>query len=407
MTSDEKINILTFTTLFPHAGQPNHGVFVLNRLANLVKTQAVAATVVAPVPWFPFKSDLFGAYAKFARAERRANARGLDVHHPRYPLIPKAGVFAAPQLLTRWAQPYVRKLVRNGLKVDLIDAHYAYPDGVAAAAIARDIGVPFCITARGTDVNYIPQNFPGPRRKILDALSAAGGLITVSDALKRNLEDLGVPAQKIRTLRNGVDLQMFHPPEDRGSLRKKLNFTRPTLLSVGHLIERKGHYLIIEAMNDLPGVDLVIVGDGPDEAALKHQAAGAGLAGRVRFAGRISHESLHEYYGAADALVLASSREGWANVLLEAMACGAPAVATQAGSARELISTDAAGRIIDTRDADAIAKAVKGLLDAPPDRNATRAYAERFSWEETSAGQMDLFKSILADTPRGKVETSA
>ena len=389
------MNILTFTTLYPNAEEPHHGIFVENRLRHLVATGNIDLRVIAPVPYFPFTNPRFGTYAKYARTPRRETRHGIPIDHPRYLLPPKIGMHLAPFTMYLGARSAVRELLRQGFKPDLIDAHYFYPDGIAAALIARDLQIPFVVTARGTDINLIPK-YPIPRREILWAADRAGAMITVCQALNDELQALGAPADKITTLRNGVDLVGFQPV-DRQAARARLGLTRPTLLSVGHLIERKGHHLIIEAMTQLPGVDLLIAGSGPDEARLKAQIARLGLDDRVRLLGRIAHEDLKNVYGAADLLVLASSREGWANVLLEAMACGTPVAATDIWGTREVVAAPQAGWLIPERTSDDIARIIAHALPNLPDRAATRAYAEGFSWDDTTEGQLRIFNRILAD----------
>src|SRR5205085_1794588 len=205
----------------------------------------------------------------------------------------------------------------------------------------------------------------------------------VSEALKHALVALGAVPDGVEVLRNGVDLSMFRPT-DRRVARQALGLTRPTLLSVGHLIERKGHDRVIEAMRQLPDFDLIIVGEGPEREALGHLARGVGVTDQVRLLGARPHEMLPEIYGAADALVLASSREGWANVLLEAMACGTPVVATPIWGTPEVVTSRAAGVLAAARSVPALAAGVRDLLAAPPERPATRQHAEQFGWEPTT-----------------------
>jgi glycosyltransferase involved in cell wall biosynthesis len=280
---------------------------------------------------------------------------------------------------------------------DLIDAHYFYPDGVAASWLGRWLGKPVVITARGTDVNLIPR-YRLPRMMIRAAAKRASGVVAVSQALKDAIVELGVPAETITVLRNGVDLQLFHP-RDREIARAALGLHGTTLVSVGHLIERKGHEFAIGALARLPQCTLLIVGDGPDRNRLEALAQKLGVADRVRFLGAVPHVELQKIYVAADALVLASSREGWPNVLLEAMACGTPVVATAIWGNPEVVSCREAGVLMKSRTAEACADAVEELLKASHDRVATRAYAEQFSWQETSAGQYALFKKVMAARP--------
>ncbi len=387
------LKILTFSTLFPNAVQPAHGVFVENRLRHLIAGGNVEAHVVAPVPWFPFKSNWFGHYADFAKVPRIEQRHGLTIHHPRYPLIPKVGTNLAPICMYSFVKPFVAKLMRQGLEFDLIDSHYFYPDGVAAVRMARAFDKPVTITARGTDLNLLPQ-YPVPRRQIVWAATHAQGLITVCQALKDELIALDIPDDKIRVLRNGVDLEMFQPA-DRDSARETLGLTGRTLLSVGLLIERKGHDLIVSALRHLPDTTLLIAGDGPERASLEKLAADEGVAGRVRFLGRVGHASLRDVYGAVDALVLASSREGWANVLLEAMACGTPVVASNVWGTPEIVADPVAGVLMANRTPNDLADAVEALFTTLPDRDATRRYAEQFSWDATTNGQETLFAEIV------------
>ena len=387
------IRILTFTSLFPNAIQPVHGIFVENRLRHLIESGNVAATVVAPVPWFPFRHERFRPYSDFARIPQIEERHGLTIHHPRYPVIPKIGTNVAPLLMYFFVKPYIAKLIRHGAEFDLIDAHCFYPDGITAALLGRRFGKPVTVTARGTDINLLPQ-YAIPRAQIKWAAGSVQGMITVCQALKDELTALDVDPDRVRVLRNGVDLEMFRPG-DRMTIRKKLNLNGPTLLSVGHLIERKGHDLVIGALPKLPDTTLMIAGAGPEREALEQQASRLGVHDRVRFLGQVGHETLRDVYGAADALVLASSREGWANVLLEAMACGTPVVATNVWGTPEIVAEHAAGVLMASRDSAALADAVNILFGNLPDRAATRRYAERFSWDSTTEGQQVLFENIL------------
>lgn len=386
------IRIVTFSTLFPNAVQANHGVFVENRLRHLVGSGSVTARVVAPVPWFPFRAAAFGRYGQFARVPARELRFGIEVVHPRYPVLPKVGMTTAPLSLYAAVKPVLARLIAEGGDFDLLDAHYVFPDGVAAVMLGRALGKPVTITARGTDINLIPR-YRLPRRMIRWAAENADGVITVCAALKDELVCLGVAPERIRVLRNGVDLAVF-APLDPARAKAALAVDGPVLASVGGLIARKGHDLVIRALAHLPEVTLLIAGQGPEEGALARLAAAAGVADRVRFLGSIPHERLCEVYSAADALVLASSREGWPNVLLESMACGTPVIASSVWGAPEIVKAAEAGLLLPARTAGAIASAVRSLLAAPPTRAATRAYAEGFSWQETTEGQIALFSRI-------------
>ena len=387
------MRILTFSTLYPNAARPSQGIFVETRLRHLLESKCLEARVVAPVPWFPFASPRFGRYAAFARAPRAEQRHGIDVSHPRFPMVPKVGMTLAPFLLAQAAKPELRRLLRGGYDFDLIDAHYFYPDGVAAVMLGQHFGRPVVITARGSDLTLIPRHAL-PRRMIQWAARNAAGLVTVCAALKQALVELGVTGDRIEVLRNGVDLELFQPV-DRDIERRRLGFARTTLLSVGHLVPVKGHDLTIRALALLPDVDLVIAGDGPERGALAALAQSLGVGSRVHFVGVLPQHELRRYYGTADALVLASSREGWANVLLESMACGTPVIASKVWGTPEVVAAPAAGVLMPERTPEALAAATRSLFAAHPSRADTRRYAEAYDWGDTTRGQLKLFERIL------------
>jgi glycosyltransferase involved in cell wall biosynthesis len=388
------MRILTFSTLFPNAALPQHGIFVAERLRHLLASGSVDATVVAPVPWFPTASSLFPEYSKWSTVPREEEFEGVRVLHPRYPVIPKIGMTVAPVLLALWSLQTMRKVMAEGTDIDVIDAHYLYPDGVAAALLGRWLDKPLTITGRGTDLNLIPQ-YRLPRSQIRWAAGRAAQLATVSESLRSVLTGLGVPEYKTRTLRNGVDLEIFTPLAQRDQLRADAGVNGTSLLTVGHLIERKGHHLAIEALARLPGnVELRIAGDGPMEAQLRQTALDNGVADRVHFLGRLDRPDLVKAYNVADILVLASSREGMANVLLESMSCGTPVVATNVWGAPEVV-TENSGELVSARRPGALVDCVISLLERDISRVGVRRHAEAFSWQATTQGQLDMFESAL------------
>ena len=390
------MRLLTFSSLYPNAASPNHGVFVENRLRHLLAFagSAVEASVMAPVPWFPSAHTRFGAWAKHAAAPWTETRAGIVVRHPRYLVLPRVGMNVAPWLLYAAASRALAALLRTGERPELIDAHYLYPDGVAAVWLGRRFGLPVVLTARGSDVTQLPE-YRVPRRLIVRAARDAGAVITVSRGLSDALVRLGVPATQITVLRNGVDLSMF-TLQDQSACRRALDVTGPTLVSVGGLIERKGHDLTIAALIHLPGWRLLIAGEGPARAALMDLARRLGVADRVRLLGAVPHAALPALYGAADLSVLSSAREGWANVLLESMACGTPAVASPIAGNDEVVQGGASGLIAAARTPPAIADAIRQCAGQSWPRAETAAYAARFGWDETSAGQIALFRRVLA-----------
>jgi teichuronic acid biosynthesis glycosyltransferase TuaC len=389
--NSDRLRILTFTTLYPNAVRPQYSVFVENRLRHLAASGEISARVLAPVPYFPFQSERFGSYAAYARVPRQECRFGIEIAHPRYLAIPKLGMTAAPYLLYACARRALGRMLRDGLHFDLIDAHYFYPDGVAAVMLGRAFDLPVTVTARGTDINLVP-NFTLPRQMILRTAEQADGVIVVSRALAQRLADLGVAKERTTVLRNGVDPDAFRPVSPYGGAG---DVTRPLALSVGNLVPLKGHDLVLRAVAEISGLHLWIVGGGPERNNLEALAGSLGIAQRVRFLGMVPHERMAEVYSAADVLVLASEREGWPNVLLEAMACGTRVVTTKVSDVVDLVNGPAAGAWVPERSVGGLAKALRTVLAAPITREQTRAHALKYTWEPTTQGQLKLFRDIL------------
>lgn len=395
------IRLLTFSTLYPSSVRPGHGIFVETRLRELLSSGKVEVRVVAPVPWFFSTDPRYGDYARMARTPRRETHNGIDVLHPRYLLPPKVGMTLAPLSMAWGAMSALQQLLDEGYEFDAIDAHYYYPDGVAAALLARHFNKPFTVTARGTDLNLIPK-YTLPRWMMQWTASRAAASVGVCAALVAVLRAWKIPQDRLHVMRNGVDLWRFRPLA-QDTVRAELGLSgSPLLLSVGYLVERKGHHIAIDALAQLlpshPQARLVIVGDGQERARLGDLCLRLGVQDRVTFTGALPNVELFRWYSAADVLILASSREGWANVLLEAMACGTPVVAARIWGTPEVVAHPVAGKLVDQRDAGAFAQAIGALLASYPDRAQVRSYAENFSWQSTTNAQLALFQKISMES---------
>ncbi len=389
------IKVLNISSNYPNTVQPRNGIFIEHRVRHLAKSGQIQVKVIAPVPWFPMNNGCFGRYGIYADVPRTDKRYEIDILYPRYPVIPKIGMNLAPLLFAYSLIRPINKLIRSGYDFDIIDAYYFYPDGVAAAWLGRHFKKPVIITALGSDINLITK-YRLPQTMIRWASEQASGITCVSHALKKKLNEFAPVNKKTRVIRHGVDFELFSPPVQRSSIRTKLGFKRTTLLSVGHLIELKGHHLAIQAMIELTNMELVIAGHGPDDGHLRSLAKEVGVTDRVKFLGHVDQEDLPAYYGAADALVLMSSNEGIPNVLLEAMACGTPVIATSVGGIPEVITVPEAGVLTKERSPDSLVQAVKLLFSNSINRSATRRFVEQFSWEDTTEKHLALFEEILS-----------
>jgi len=391
------MRIVTATTLYPNSVTPRHGIFVEQRLLQLLKTGQLAANVVAPVPWFPWKGERLGRYGRYARVPAVEQRNGLQVSHPRYPAIPKVGMHLAPGLMALALVPLFRELKKANAPF-VIDGHFLYPDGVALAIVGRRLGLPVVLTARGSDVNWFCR-YPGPRAMMRWATRHSTHVVAVSHALRERLLAIGAPAERVTVLPNGVDAERF-APIDAAKARAFTGYEGFTLLSVGNLVPLKGHDLVIGAVARLPDVRLVIIGTGPEESRLRRLIHANALDARVRIVADISQDQLVQHYASADALVLASEREGMPNVVLESLACGTPVVATRAGGIPELITTRDAGVLAKERSVEGIAGAIEDLRRDYPDRSKTRAQGLLHGWSPTVEGLLGIYRRALEPGPQ-------
>lgn len=394
MTRD--VRILTFTSLYPSAARPRHGIFIESRLKRLVARGGLHARVIAPVPWFPFKGARWGEYARMAATPRAEQREGIEVRYPRYPMLPRIGMGLQPHAMAQAGLHEARAMFIEGVEVDLIDAHYLYPDGVAAAILARRLGRPFVVSARGSDVNVIGQ-MPGPRERIVRAIEQSAGVIAVSSALRSSLIGMGVAAEHITVLRNGVDTELFQPV-DRREARQELGLPADAriIASVGNLVPGKRNDLALEAAAAVDGLHIVFVGRGSERARLERMARDRSISARVWFFDEMPQSRLRFVYSAADVLVLASAREGWPNVLLESAACGTPVVAFNVGGVPEILTDPAAGTIVrGKQNAEGLVAALRELLAHPRQPPSVRAAAIRFSWEPVLDAQLALYRRVV------------
>jgi glycosyltransferase involved in cell wall biosynthesis len=296
--------------------------------------------------------------------------------------------------------PALRKLRRN-FDFDLIDAHFVYPDGLAAVLLGQFFKKPVVVSARGSDINRYSK-FPLIRTWLRYTLTRADRVIAVSQALKETMAKLGVPAEKIKVIPNGVDLNKFKPlPKQNAREALGLPAYQRVILSVGHLTANKGFDLLIRAMKILSeqhkdkNLCLVIVGDGNEKEDLEKLVAALELQDRVIFAGAIAHEELHLWYSTADLFCLASGQEGWPNVLLESLACGAPMVATPVGGIPEIIRSAKIGLLTERNEAK-IAETIALALKISWRVEDLVDYAGQHTWERTAAAVRQVFETVLS-----------
>ena len=387
--------LLSIATLYPNAERPMFGTFVARQFEALAARGDCEVTVLNPIGLPPV---IAGRYAALARAASDGVENGVTVLRPRFPLIPALSARWNPSLIARTVLPIARKLHAER-PFDLVDAQFFYPDGPAAAKVARALGLPLSIKARGSDIHYWgAQGFA--RRRMLDAARQAAGLLAVSQALKADMAALGMPDEAITVHYTGLDRAKFkvrdRAPSRAGIIALGVPLDGRLLVTVGALIPRKGQALAIRALALLPGdVRLALAGTGADAAMLIALARELGVNERVHLLGSVGHDALPQLLSAADVMVLPASSEGLANAWVEALACGTPIVTADAGGARELMTLRDAGRIV-ARKPEAIAEGIAEVLTAPPAQEAVAATVERFSWETNAAALAEYYDKLVA-----------
>src|SRR5439155_2182699 len=369
------VRLLTLATLFPNSRQPRHGIFVANRLRKLCDTGRVEATVVAAVPSFP------GAYRSCAEVPAVETVDGFDVRHPRFFNVPGLGMRFQPSSLSRALLDELRDMRVDASSFDVVDAHYFYPDGVAAARVAHALGRPLVISARGSDINVI-ADIPFARRRMLEAAARAHALIAVSEALARKMVEIGMPSDRIHVLRNGVDTELF-APLSRVEARQRLGLNEGAqwVVAVGNLVPEKGLGVLIRAVAALGDARLLIVGGGVLRDALPRLAHKLAPA-RIVFRRNMRQSDLRYVYAAGDVLALPSLREGWPNVVLEAIACGTPVVASDVGGVPEILRDDSVGVLVRAHTDEAWIDALRRALSRDFSRDRLRGYAMQFGWDD-------------------------
>jgi len=393
-----KGGILTFTNLFPSAAMPLHGTFVRDRMQRVVARGGYAWQVVAPVPHAPWLLRS-GTYRRWAEVPTVETDQGCAVHHPRYRHWPGISGRRQADAMAAAAFPVVQSICAGGRWV--LDAHYLWPDGVAAAAIARRLDLPLVLTARGSDVNVAAAD-PVIRSRIREAAAGASQLVAVSTDLAQRLATIaGVDAAAVLRVRNGVDLERFRPG-DAANARCELGLPAEgrLVLGVGRLVPGKGFDVALAAVQRLGDAKLVLVGDGPERARL----ADAG-GGRLVLLGEQSRERVALAMRACDALVLPSEREGWPNVVTEALASGLRVVASDVGGIPEILGHPPAGDLrlgclVRPGEPEALARALGAVLASPCDREAVRAHAMQWSWDEPVDALCRLFDRLLGEVRR-------
>ncbi|MCB1867846.1 MAG: glycosyltransferase [Gammaproteobacteria bacterium] len=399
---DRHPKIVVYSSLFPHTGLPNAGVFIRERMFRLGKELPII--VVSPQPWFPGQR-----FIRYFKPYFRPSAPQLDIQsevniiYPKFFSFPGLFKYLDGLFMALGSYLTIRRLIKqNGFNI--LDAHFAYPDGYSAALLGRWLGVPVTITLRGTEVRHsqVPKLYP----KLIHALNNANRIFSVSESLRRHAISLGIPPEKIIVVGNGVDMKKFSPlPKAEARRQLGLSDVDRVLISVGGLVERKGFHRVIEILprllKEFPDLKYLIVGGSSPEGdwreRLLQQVKNLKLDDVVMFLGAMPSDKLKTPLSAADIFVLATSNEGWANVFLEAMACGLPVVTTDVGGNREVVCRNELGIVVPYGDAASLESALASALKQRWDKATILSYASENSWDSRVVVLKNAFEELVAD----------
>ncbi len=390
------VKILSLSTVYPNPSEPGLGLFVQRRLVHLGALAQV--TVLVPLLLVDYRKRVWNQ----AIARERTDG-GITVRHPRWFYLPGTGALTAFALGLQMIAPVWR--IHRSREFDVMDAHFGFPEGVAAALLAGLFRVPFAITMRGSELLHSRYRL---RRLLMTwAFGRASRVFAVSHELGELAGRLGAHAERVRVVPNGIDTAVFRPM-DRQRMRARLGVPpgRKVILTAGHLIELKGHHHAIAALRGLldnqVDVELWIAGSGGHrgvadyEPTLRCLVSKLDLGERVRFLGQLAPAEMPECFSASDVFCLASSREGWPNVLNEALACGTPAVATRVGAVPMLIPSERFGLIVPAGETGALSCALRRALTRDWDREAIAARGRSRSWENVARDVLEELSQTVS-----------
>lgn len=392
------LRILSLSTLYPNERKPNFGIFVERQMQAVAARGDVDLVMINPIGLPPFPLSLHPRYRPLRDLPFEVVRGGVRVLRPHFRLLPGLGRLNAAALADA-VLPIARSLHAKQ-PFDLVDAQFFYPDGPAAVEIAKALGLPSSIKARGADIHHWGKA-SGVAGQVRRAGQQASGLLAVAGGLADEMAALGMDRDRIVIHRTGLNADLFRPYDPR-LCRDELGLPRNArvLACVGALIPRKGQAFAIEALALLPDAILLLAGEGPDRSALMSRAERLGVADRVRFLGAVPHDRLPIVLNAADVFVLPTASEGLANAWVEALACGTPVVTTPIPGARELLTDPAWGTMV-PRDGQAIAGAIAEILANPPTRERVAAAARGFSWKANAEALVDYWRGLAAQpSPR-------
>jgi teichuronic acid biosynthesis glycosyltransferase TuaC len=382
----KKKRILAISYLFPNCNQPNHGIFVLNRLKAI--SRYVDVTVINPIPDSPLHRFI-DKFSDLKSIPDKEELGGLTVYHPRFLSIPG---YAKTIEIRTYKRAVERVIKQISMDFDLVDLHWTFPDLPTGYYLRQKYNVPFNITLRGMEAFHF-QDQDIRQKTVAKYLKEADQVISLSEEMAVAADKIAQTAKRTTVIRNGVDTEKFYYL-DKNACREKLGLdqSQQIILGVGALIKRKGFDLVIEALAVLTrqpqfsNLVFYILGaqgaEGDYRAELKNYVTEHGLEKHVVFQGAVLNQDLITWYNAVDVFCLSSRGEGSPNVLTEALACGTPAVASKVGSVPEIMASEPnLGMAFDSENVQQIVEALDQVLMVEFDRKASAQRFSQYTWD--------------------------
>jgi teichuronic acid biosynthesis glycosyltransferase TuaC len=398
------LRVLVLSHMFPTSCNSTSGLFVLEQVKAL-RTLGVEMVTITPIPWPPPFLHFLPRVKKFLSVPLQATIDGLFVEYPRVPTLPGGRLFYLEGLFQYLS---VRRLVGRYIKhkkIDLIHAHTIMPDGFAAMLLGREFGLPVVCTVHGSDISFYPHRNRPTLWATKAALKRIRHMVTVSSDLKQKIFSMTGISQ-VEVIPNGADPRTFQPVNKVEARRKlDLPLDKKIVLFVGHLIEVKGVDYLLRAMCRLreKQASLFLVGEGNLRSSLVAMSRDLGLEEKCTFVGERPHDEIPLWLCAADCLVLSSLSEGLPTILVEAMFCNTPIVATDVGGVREIIDDGRTGLLVRSKEPLEIAHAIQRLLNnaefASHLAEQARSDAmDRLSWKTNATRMLGVYRAVTVDS---------
>ncbi len=405
--------VLIISDMYPSRQDPTAGIFIHRHVQALNKL-GVSCRVVSLLPWAPkvlWANPKWRHYGNIPKEEVFENIDVKRISFLQIPLKtfhPYAGFSMAFSL-----KPALKK-IRDEFYFDIIHCHTITPVGMASLYLGKYFSVPTICTVRGSDLNEYVFRSNRYFKFSMKVLKESSAMICVSNKLSSYATELTDGMVHPKVIYNGVDQEIFHPVEDKGKLRQELNLPRDKkiLCFVGRIEHEKGIRELYEAFHRVASLIkdavLVCVGVGQWEDRMRKKMIQDNLESRIFLPGKIIHADVAKYMQACDVFVFPSYNEGMPNSLLEAMACGLPCVASDAGGIPEVIEHGVNGLLIPTKDAEQLSVSLLNILEEPDlasklSKMAYKTISNKFSWQNNAAQHIVVYEETLKDYPREKI----